>query len=812
MADDISVVISAQIGDLTSALSEATNAIKNFTENVQGGFKNAGQGGEEFQHKMEKALDAGIFLEYEEIAKQALEVLQEAFEKTAGKAMEFGLETSKFAAMMGSSTEHAAGLSAALNSVGVSLQEYEQLAMRMEMRLKTQEGAFNSLGMATRDSSGALMQGEALMQSAIATMQQYKVGTDQNEFALQVFGRRAQDIYDIMRANRVEQQGYIDDMKALGVNINDTSQASVEQEAALGRLKQMWTDLEIAIGQQLMPLMIDLFRFMHDVGLPALQEVGAAFKFVIDNVVWLATTIDEIARIISIPIGGIIDLLVELGIVAWDILTLNFKNILSDAQAGWEGMRREIKEQLDGISADEAAYKATHDALYGNKPKEEPTPNIYAKGGNKSYVDPAAAKKAAEEARKLADLTAQGEEKLALDKIKREEQMDAGLVSLGKTTNDELEGQQMALETRKFEIQQSFLLKKIAADKGNVLAEKKDQDQLEQLQITHETTLDKIHIDALQRRMALEKQETQEYIAEQSNRVTNGIAAIEQEYRQHLISYQERDQLEKNLTVTVYTQTLARLDAELLTLTKGTKAWEDAYKQRAKIAQDFAKEMQKLNTQTYNDENEKWKTLSANIRSSFNSALNGLLLGTLSWRQALGQVIDSIANSFLQMGEKIVEDWITTQIEKMIISKTTSVTSAESEIAANAAVAGSGAYAATAVIPFIGPELAPAAAATAYMGALSFGSLAVAEKGMVLDRDRLVSAHKEEMILPSNISNGLTNLIKNGGNTGGSPTLNYQPTVNGAKDKNLMDLLEEQGDDFLAWVQTKHRDGSLRLA
>jgi hypothetical protein len=184
----------------------------------------------------------------------------------------------------------------------------------------------------------------------------------------------------------------------------------------------------------------------------------------------------------------------------------------------------------------------------------------------------------------------------------------------------------------------------------------------------------------------------------------------------------------------------------------------------------------------------------------------------LSWRQALGQIIDSIANAFLTMGEQIVENWIAQQIEKEIFTKATETGSALGQISAAAGVAGANAYAATAAIPIVGPELAPAAAAIAVADTLSFSSLAIAEKGMVLDKDRLVSAHKEEMILPAPLSRGIADMIANGGSRQSGPVLNYNPTVHGPRDKNLMDLLEDQGDDFLAWVQAKHRDGSLRLA
>lgn len=74
-----------------------------------------------------------------------------------------------------------------------------------------------------------------------------------------------------------------------------------------------------------------------------------------------------------------------------------------------------------------------------------------------------------------------------------------------------------------------------------------------------------------------------------------------------------------------------------------------------------------------------------------------------------------------------------------------------SQIAQDAAVAYAGAYAATAMIPFIGPELAPAAAASAYAGTMAAeGMAAFAEGGTVggpLGSPQIILAHGGEQVL-----------------------------------------------------------------
>jgi hypothetical protein len=84
-------------------------------------------------------------------------------------------------------------------------------------------------------------------------------------------------------------------------------------------------------------------------------------------------------------------------------------------------------------------------------------------------------------------------------------------------------------------------------------------------------------------------------------------------------------------------------------------------------------------------------------------------------------------------------------------------------IQADAAVAAAGAYAATAAIPFIGPELAPGAAAAAY-GAVSSFQVAAAEGGWdnVPYDDYPTLLHKNEMVLPRNLADGVRNMASGG--------------------------------------------------
>jgi len=89
-------------------------------------------------------------------------------------------------------------------------------------------------------------------------------------------------------------------------------------------------------------------------------------------------------------------------------------------------------------------------------------------------------------------------------------------------------------------------------------------------------------------------------------------------------------------------------------------------------------------------------------------------------------------------------------------------TAAIGEITTSAGEAFAAAYAAIAGIPVIGPELAPAAAATAYAGAMGGLGLASAAGGYDIPSgvNPIVQTHANEMILPATYANPLRSMLK----------------------------------------------------
>ena len=214
------------------------------------------------------------------------------------------------------------------------------------------------------------------------------------------------------------------------------------------------------------------------------------------------------------------------------------------------------------------------------------------------------------------------------------------------------------------------------------------------------------------------------------------------------------------------------------------------------------------------------KQFTQTVESQMTSAFEGIIKGTETVTQAMRKffvgVAGDIVNSFAQTAAHYIainaQKWIIEQVQgkaattaqtatdQVATSKkianitsvqtaqtaaTTAMTTAETtanatsiasslamsiqEILYYAAVASAGAFAATAPIPYVGPELAPAAAASAYTTVSAMTSLLSAEGGADIPAgiNPLLQAHAKEMVLPAPIADTVRGAMSAYGSSGG---------------------------------------------
>jgi len=131
--------------------------------------------------------------------------------------------------------------------------------------------------------------------------------------------------------------------------------------------------------------------------------------------------------------------------------------------------------------------------------------------------------------------------------------------------------------------------------------------------------------------------------------------------------------------------------------------------------------------------------------------MHGQLSFHNGFKAAMSQIEDQTEKSLINMGLQ----WAKFYLLKELIGDKAHMT----QVMQDAKGAAAGAYNATVGIPFIGPVLAPIAAAGAFTATMAF-----AEGGW--DRvpsDQVAMIHKNEMVLPAYIANPLRETLQQGG-------------------------------------------------
>ena len=161
-----------------------------------------------------------------------------------------------------------------------------------------------------------------------------------------------------------------------------------------------------------------------------------------------------------------------------------------------------------------------------------------------------------------------------------------------------------------------------------------------------------------------------------------------------------------------------------------------------------------------------WATLSKQISQSMETAFAGILKGTMSVGDGLRKMAQGVAGAFADMASK--------NIASMLQQAATGDTIKLKEIEGNAETAASGAYSAVAGIPYVGPFLAPIAAAGAYSATMAFAS---ASGGYDIPGgiNPVVQTHAKEMILPAHLAEAVRGMAAGGGGGGGQVKLNVSP-------------------------------------
>lgn len=705
-------------------------------------------------------------------------------------ALNYGESIEKLSKTMGITTEAASDLAIAIKLIGGTTDEYVGMNMKLLMKLKENEASISKLGVVTRDTNGIFLSQDKIFKNAIETMMQYKQGADQDQFALAVFGKSAQEVFKYQNMTNEVMATATEMAKQYGLELSGTTVEATEKASQkVNAMKVVFEALKIKIGQELLPHLLDFGKWLLENGTPLIEGFTTAIKS-------LAT--------IFYTLKGVVE------IVATNWI-MSLTGMADTATGAWAAIKKAWSGDFKGAWAElqRTSEKVKTDFINGMlQMKESAEKNMAA---IKALWETPAPKRL-ETATGTAETETKGTEAY-ISPTKKDE-------DFAKWTK-ELEHQKIAqqdffADSNKMELAfwgQKLKLTTDGTDKWWSVKQKIYELDKAAAQESYATDVSKLRLEqAAEGISAKRKLEIQDLILART-KVSYGEQS--REYRQLVM---EREKLETEFSKFTIEETQKQLERELkagedrldVAENQNNRLYERGQISASKMLTtqlDIANERYRIEVETYNkiaalwgkypveynetqdkivvstkkhddtidktndtlykETEKKYSKLLTPVTRAISQSINGMIQGTQTLRQTLQNLFQNILGSFVDMLAQMLETWILNQLTTAATGKAIQTTAATESITTSAAQGSAGAAAAVAPTPFIGPALAVAAAAAMMALIMGFaGQTAAQGYDIPAGINPVVQTHAEEMILPAHLANAVRGMTSGGGRGG----------------------------------------------
>ena len=663
-------------------------------------------------------------------------------------------ESQDLGRQLGISATQASYLKVALGGVHATGDQYIAMSKGMVTQIKQHESEMNALGLVTRDNSGHLKNMNDLVLDGLDVLSQYKEGTDRNVAAQTLFGKGVDTSSQALELNRKKLEEAKEKADALGLAVGaDNVEAAEKFEAASNDMHDILDGVKNAIGQALLPVLGDLAKWFTDYGPQAMLTIRVAIGIVVSLFKGLALAVSTL----------------------WNLVTIAFKNMgasiegfaemfVAAIHGDWSGAMDAGKKMLDALQQNaSAAFGKIVD-------------NAADTGGSitdmwKDIVNPPATKDSGKP--EGGDETV-GEEE-GKGKKKRKGSGDA-------------EARRAAAEAKREAKEKYDAL--MEGYRGEEQAAKGHFDQILDIQRQELKAAIAMYGEKSKQAQAIENKiaETQRQAAEQAKRLdemradaarNRALAEIDAEEQaaqfradQGLITTQQLLQQEADFEQRRFQIQQAALQSELLANKDKVEDYQRTLNAIEQLQIEHEQRMGQIGLQASAEHIRPMQQVFQSFQQGLSAAMQGLLQKTMTLRQAMGTVFQSIYGAVVQM----FANWAAAQIvhfarmlimhkvnaaQKNVVDKAATV----SGIAKAAALAGAQGTASFAAAPWPIDMAAPAFGAAMMAASMSYMAGASAAQGYDIPTgvNPVTQLHQREMVLPAKQADVIRDMADGGG-------------------------------------------------
>jgi hypothetical protein len=750
---DVQLDIGADNSGLLAALAEAKAAVAATAADMKASLKTVTDGFQKYAMGVTAILAGGG-----------------AFKDIIESTVTWSEGANKLSKALGISTEKASAYQIAAKRLGIDNDVLIDAAGKLSKQIYTNAGAFEKLGVSTKDAQGHFRPVADVMGDVNTALLAIPNTLERNIAGQQVYGKG----WDAVRAtlkitsDALEEAGQRGKELGLIVGPDGAAQAHAYKES-INDVKLVGTALANQLGQQLIPILTQVGIAFSDDGPEAANVFGEAIKQLAYVVGTVAIEFEKMGKWLG-GLAASAGALLSGDLDAYHAIAADFDQDLErlnkKADTLWDTLNRPVPKRM-GKDAD----------TDGPMPFDSKEKDASRAG---EWETELAEKKAAYQA----DAAEHGQ----LLEFSKQQEIEywQSILATTKTTLEErkqirakIAADELGIDKEQLEGALAALKNKADADKTNLSARLADEMQFAAAVKGVYGAESKQYADAQKaivetKRAAVEQERALDNIRTQAARNAElaQIALAEDDAREQydlhaitLAQYIAEEQAFENRKFALRQAELQK-EQSLLDPNNDPVKFAQLKAQIEALEQQHVAAMAKIDQQGTKVSLEYYKTFYNSMESGFNNAISGMLKGTQTLSQGIRSIFKSILDSIVQTLASIAAKWLANSIMEQIMSKTSGAT----QVAANASAAATAAMASVAAIPVTGWAMAPGVGAATFAQAMSF--MPSAEGGWDIPRgiNPMLQAHSGEMVLPEKQADVIRNMADSGAGGGSSTT------------------------------------------